>query len=96
VFADRCTLLAVEAVMRVVVAPRRDALLHRGQPVTAENQRENVRLACDRLTPIAEKHESIISRRNGPQIGLPALEEAAYKEMPESPLDVFGGRKLRA
>jgi carbamate kinase len=63
--------------------------------MSAENQRENVRLACDRLTPIAEKHELIISRGNGPQIGLPTLEEAGYEEMPESPLDVFGGRKLR-
>jgi len=46
--------------------------------MTAENQRENVRLASDRLAPIAEKHELIVSRRNGPRIGLPALEEAAY------------------
>jgi len=35
--------------MRVVVALGGNALLRRGQPMTAENQRENVRLACDRL-----------------------------------------------
>jgi carbamate kinase len=76
--------------MRVVVALGGNALLRRGQPMTAENQRENVRVACDHLAPIGEKHELIISHGNGPQIGLLALEQAAYTEVPESPLDVLG------
>ena len=76
--------------MRVVVALGGNALLRRGQPMTVDNQRENVRVACDRLAPIAEQHELIISHGNGPQIGLLALEEAAYEEVPESPLDVLG------
>jgi carbamate kinase len=76
--------------MRVVVALGGNALLRRGQPMTVENQRENVRVACDHLAPIAEQHELIISHGNGPQIGLLALEEAAYAEVPESPLDVLG------
>jgi carbamate kinase len=58
--------------------------------MTVENQRANVRLACERLAPIAEEHELIISHGNGPQIGLLALEEAAYEEVPDSPLDVLG------
>ena len=76
--------------MRVVVALGGNALLRRGQPMTAENQRENVRVACDHLAPIAEKHELIISHGNGPQIGLLALEESAYGEATASPLDVLG------
>ena len=76
--------------MRVVVALGGNALLRRGQPMTVENQRENVGVACDRLAPIGEQHELIISHGNGPQIGLLALEEAAYEEVPESPLDVLG------
>jgi carbamate kinase len=80
----------VENIMRVVVALGGNALLRRGQPMTVENQRINVRTACDRLAPIAEQHELIISHGNGPQIGLLALEEAAYTEVPESPLDVLG------
>jgi len=76
--------------MRVVVALGGNALLRRGQPMTVDNQRENVGVACDRLAPIAEHHELIISHGNGPQIGLLALEEAAYAEVPESPLDVLG------
>ena len=76
--------------MRVVVALGGNALMRRGQSMTAENQRENVKIACDHLAPIGEKHELIISHGNGPQIGLLALEEAAYEEVPESPLDVLG------
>lgn len=78
--------------MRVVVALGGNALLRRGQPMTIENQRENVRLACDHLAPIAERNELIISHGNGPQIGLLALEEAAYQEVPQSPLDVLGAQ----
>jgi carbamate kinase len=76
--------------MRVVVALGGNALLRRGEPMTTDNQRANVRLACDRLAPIAERHELVISHGNGPQIGLLALEEAAYEELPDAPLDVLG------
>src|SRR6516162_2301035 len=78
------------SLMRVVVALGGNALLRRHEPMTSENQRKNVQLACDRLAPIGEKHELIISHGNGPQIGLLALEEAAYAEGPKSPLDVLG------
>ena len=64
--------------------------MRRGQPMTVDNQRENVRVACDHLAPIAEQHELIISHGNGPQIGLLALEEAAYGGVSGSPLDVLG------
>ena len=65
--------------MRVVVALGGNALLRRGQPMTIETQRVNVGVACDRLAPIAERHELVVSHGNGPQIGLLALEEAAYE-----------------
>ena len=76
--------------LRVVVALGGNALLRRGQPMTVENQRANVGVACDRLAPIAERHELVISLGNGPQIGLLALEEAAYEGAPDSPLDILG------
>ena len=76
--------------MRVVVALGGNALLRRGQPMTIENQRENVGVACDHLAPIARQHELVISHGNGPQIGLLALEEAAYETTPDVPLDVLG------
>ena len=77
--------------MRVVVALGGNALLRRGQPMTVENQRENVRVACDHLAPIAEQHELIISHGNGPQIGLLALEEAAYGEVSRVAARCAGG-----
>jgi carbamate kinase len=76
--------------MRVVVALGGNALLRRGQPMSIENQRENVRVACDHLASIAEQHDLVISHGNGPQIGLLALEEAAYEDAPDAPLDVLG------
>ena len=76
--------------MRVVVALGGNALLRRGQTMSVENQRANVVTACERLAPIAERHALVISHGNGPQIGLLALEEAAYTEAPDSPLDVLG------
>jgi carbamate kinase len=58
--------------------------------MTVEHQRDNVGMACDRLAPIAEQNELVISHGNGPQIGLLAEEEAAYEATPDAPLDVLG------
>jgi carbamate kinase len=58
--------------------------------MTAENQQANVALACEHLAPVALEHELVISHGNGPQIGLLALEGAAYEAVPVYPLDVLG------
>ena len=63
--------------MRVVVALGGNALLKRGEPLTAEVQRGNVKLAALALAPIAHQHQLIISHGNGPQVGLLALQAAA-------------------
>jgi carbamate kinase len=76
--------------MRIVVALGGNALLRRGEPMYAENQRANVALACDHLAPLAAENELVISHGNGPQIGLLALEGAAYEAVPVYPLDVLG------
>jgi carbamate kinase len=76
--------------MRVVVALGGNALLRRGEVMSIDTQRANVRVACERLAPIAAQHELLVSHGNGPQIGLLALEEAAYEEAPDAPLDVLG------
>ncbi|MGZ4756238.1 MAG: carbamate kinase, partial [Acidimicrobiia bacterium] len=64
--------------MRVVVALGGNALLRRGEAMTIEHQRQNVVLACEQLAPVALAHELVIAHGNGPQIGLLALEGAAY------------------
>ena len=76
--------------MRVVIALGGNALARRGQAMTIDNQRVNVRMACEHLAPIAKVHELLISHGNGPQIGFLALEEAAYTSAPDAPLDVLG------
>jgi len=75
--------------MRVVAALGGNALLQRGQPMTAENQRANVRRACAALAPIASEHELVVSHGNGPQVGLLALQGAAYGKVETYPLDVL-------
>ncbi|WOF16866.1 carbamate kinase [Methanoplanus sp. FWC-SCC4] len=75
--------------MRIVVALGGNALIKRGQPLTAEIQRENIRTAALALAPVAEKHELIISHGNGPQVGLLALQSSCYTEVESYPLDVL-------
>jgi len=78
--------------MRVVIALGGNALLRRGQALTAENQRENVRIAAEAMAPIAKEHQLVISHGNGPQVGLLALQGAAYKPDEAYPLDVLGAQ----
>ncbi len=75
--------------MRIVVALGGNALLRRGEPMTAENQRQNVERACAALAPLARDHELVISHGNGPQVGLLALQGAAYTGVETYPLDVL-------
>jgi len=76
--------------MRVVVALGGNALLKRGEPMTSQVQRANIRVAAQALAPIAKEHQLVISHGNGPQVGLLALQGAAYKPDEAYPLDVLG------
>ena len=78
--------------MLVVVALGGNALLKRGEPMTAEVQRSNVKTAARSLAPVAEKHQLVLSHGNGPQVGLLALQGAAYEEVDTYPLDVLGAQ----
>lgn len=78
--------------MRVVVALGGNALLKRGEPMTADVQRENVKIAARALAPVAARHQLVLSHGNGPQVGLLALQSDAYKEVEAYPLDVLGAQ----
>jgi len=78
--------------MRVVVALGGNALLKRGEPMTAENQRSNVRGAAPALASVAKDHQLVLSHGNGPQVGLLALQAAAYEDVDPYPLDVLGAQ----
>ena len=78
--------------MRIVIALGGNALLRRGQALTAENQRENIKIAATAMAPLAHDHQLVISHGNGPQVGLLALQGAAYKPDEAYPLDVLGAQ----
>jgi carbamate kinase len=78
--------------VRVVVALGGNALLKRGEPMTAEAQRANVRSAAPALAAVARDHQLVLSHGNGPQVGLLALQSAAYEEVDAYPLDVLGAQ----
>lgn len=77
--------------MLIVVALGGNALLKRGQPLTAEIQRANIRVAAESLAGLAKAgHQLVVTHGNGPQVGLLALQGAAYKPEEAYPLDVLG------
>ena len=78
--------------MLVVVALGGNALLKRGEPMTAENQRRNVRLAARSLAPITAQHQLVVGHGNGPQVGLLALQATAAGKESSFPLDVLGAQ----
>ena len=56
--------------MRIVVALGGNALLRRGEAMSAAAQLQNVRLAAAQLAGVAEGNELVIVHGNGPQVGL--------------------------
>ena len=77
--------------MRVVMALGGNALLRRGEAPEADAQRRNVERAVERsVAPVARRYELVLTHGNGPQVGLLALQAAAYRDVRPYPLDVLG------
>ncbi|MER9371138.1 carbamate kinase [Mesorhizobium sp. M0491] len=77
--------------MRIVVALGGNALLRRGEPMTAENQRANIGRAASVLAALVDEgHSIVVTHGNGPQVGLLALQAAATPDGGTFPLDVLG------
>ena len=65
--------------------------MRRDQGLTAENQRENARIAARALAEVARAgHDLVVTHGNGPQVGLLALQGLAYKPDETYPLDMMG------
>lgn len=75
--------------MRIVIALGGNALLRRGDPMTTEVQRRNIRIAAEAIAPLAAAHSVVVAHGNGPQVGLLALQAEAYKDAEPYPLDVL-------
>lgn len=75
--------------MRIVVALGGNALLRRGQALTAENQARNIARAAEALGRIARGNELVVVHGSGPQVGLLALQDAALPDQGNFPLDIL-------
>lgn len=80
--------------MRIVIALGGNALLRRGEPLTAENQRQNTKIACQQIAKVYPGNELVIAHGNGPQVGLIALQSLSYTDVPSYPLDVLGAESV--
>jgi carbamate kinase len=75
---------------RLVVALGGNALLRRGEAMTADVQREHAAEAMTAVAELAGSHDIVLTHGNGPQVGLLALQALAYTDVPAYPLDVLG------
>ncbi len=76
--------------MRIVAALGGNALMRRGEPLTAAAQIASVKRAATALAEvIAAGHQVTITHGNGPQVGLLALQAAAGPAAGLLPLDVL-------
>ncbi|AYQ29491.1 carbamate kinase [Polaromonas sp. SP1] len=78
--------------MKLVVALGGNALLRRGQSLSAQNLLENIQSVAAQLARVALHHELVVTHGNGPQIGLLALQNSAYAAVAPYPLDVLGAQ----
>lgn len=75
----------------IVVALGGNALLKRGESMSADSQRANVHMAAVALAElIGAGHRVVVTHGNGPQVGLLALQAAAGPADGAYPLDVLG------
>jgi carbamate kinase len=75
--------------MRIVVAIGGNALLRRKEPLTAENQLDNIKRAAAQIAKLAPGNQLVITHGNGPQVGLLALQNYAYHPTESYPLDIL-------
>jgi len=78
----------------LVIALGGNALIKHGQKGTAEEQIQNVDLACKHIAKLIKKgHRVVITHGNGPQVGnILIQQENAEDFVPKMPLDVCGAQ----
>lgn len=80
--------------MRVVAALGGNALARRGEEISTEVQRRNLRAAAAVLAPLTRAHELVLTFGDGPQIGHLLLESESDQSAHPSPLDVIGAEAV--
>jgi carbamate kinase len=76
--------------VRIVLALGGNALLRRGEALSADNLLNNIKHAARQIIKLVPGNELIITHGNGPQVGLLALQNNAYKQVKPYPLDILG------
>ena len=74
---------------KIVIALGGNALLQRGEILSAETQQRSIQVFAEMASELARDYQLVIVHGNGPQVGLLALQNAAYKESPAWPLDIL-------
>lgn len=73
----------------IVIALGGNALLARGEALSAENQYRNIAQIADVVASLSQEYQVVIVHGNGPQVGLLVLQNQAYSDSPAWPLDVL-------
>ena len=73
----------------VVIALGGNALLQRGETMSAENQYKNIGLVAEVVAVLSQDYRVVMVHGNGPQVGLLALQNLACDVAPAYPLDVL-------
>lgn len=74
---------------KLVIALGGNALLQRGETLSAQNQQRSIQLFSQMVTQLARDFQLVIVHGNGPQVGLLALQNAAFTDAPAWPLDIL-------
>ncbi len=74
---------------KIVIALGGNALLQRGEILSAENQRRSIQIFAQMAAELARDYQLVIVHGNGPQVGLLALQNAACTQAPAWPLDIL-------
>lgn len=73
----------------IVIALGGNAISKRNESLTVENQYRNIHATTKLIAKLAGKYRLVIVHGNGPQVGLLALQNAAYQAVPAYPLDIL-------
>lgn len=73
----------------IVIALGGNAICKRNELLSVANQYQNIDATTKLIAKLAGKYRLVIVHGNGPQVGLLALQNAAYPSVPPYPLDVL-------
>ena len=73
----------------IVIALGGNAISKRNELLSIDNQYHNINSTTKFIAKLANKYRLVIVHGNGPQVGLLALQNASYPNVPAYPLDVL-------